>query len=80
MEACYFGNTEGAKLIADSGASWTSRDNSGSNYHCKLYLISHFCTGFSALHYAVDGGNLSTINYILSEGVNVGCVHYQCTL
>ncbi|XP_064382308.1 fibronectin type 3 and ankyrin repeat domains protein 1-like [Halichondria panicea] len=63
MEACYFGNTEGAKLIADSGASWTSRDNSG----------------FSALHYAVDGGNLSTINYILSEGVNVDDKN-ECTL
>lgn len=55
MEACYYGHMECAKLLVQYGASLLARDHSG----------------FSALHYAVDGGHISVINYILSEGVPV---------
>ena len=53
MEACYRGHLESAKLIVSHGGSWLTRDHSG----------------FSALHYAVDGGHLNVIAHILNEGV-----------
>lgn len=53
MEACYRGHLEAAKLLVSHGGSWLRRDYSG----------------FSALHYAVDGGHLNVISHILSEGV-----------
>ena len=53
MEACFKGHLESAKLVVSHGGSWLSRD---------------YC-GFSALHYAVDGGHLHVVSHILSEGV-----------
>lgn len=53
MEACYRGHLEAAKLVVSCGSSWLRRDYSG----------------FSALHYAVDGGHVNVISHILSEGV-----------
>ena len=53
MEACYRGHLEAAKMLVSRGGSWLRRDYSG----------------FSALHYAVDGGHLNVISHILSEGV-----------
>lgn len=53
MEACYRGHLETAKLLVSRGGYWLSRDYSG----------------FSALHYAADGGHLNIISHILSEGV-----------
>ena len=53
MEACFRGHLELAKLLVSRGDSWIGRD------HC----------GFSALHYAVDGGHLPVVSHILSEGV-----------
>lgn len=55
MEACYYGQLECAKLLVENGGSWLTRDHSG----------------FSALHYAVDGGHVNVVSYILSEGVPV---------
>ena len=53
MEACFRGHLESAKQLINHGGSWLSRD---------------YC-GFSALHYAVDGGHLHVMSHMLSEGV-----------
>ena len=42
-----------------------------------------FHTGFSALHWAVDGGHIDVVQYILSEGVPVSqpmgtCIPSKC--
>lgn len=55
MEACYHGEVGCLELILAAGGSLLSRDSSG----------------FSALHYAVDGGNLDMVSYVLDEGVPV---------
>jgi len=55
MEACYHGEVGCLELILVAGGSLLSRDGSG----------------FSALHYAVDGGNLDMVSYVLEEGVPV---------
>ena len=59
MEACYHGNQECAGLvISHDASSCQARDYSG----------------FSVLHYAVDGGNVDLINFILNQGLPVGVV------
>ena len=55
MEACYHGEVGCLELILVAGGSLLSRDGSG----------------FSALHYAVDGGNLDMVSFVLEEGVPV---------
>lgn len=59
MVACYHGNLECARALINRGASWLTLDLSG----------------FSALHYAVDGGQVSVVKYALSDGVPVDTVH-----
>lgn len=55
MESCYYGQVECAKLLVEYGSSWMARDNSG----------------FSALHYAADGGNIDMVNFVLDANVPV---------
>ena len=55
MEACYHGNVECAQMLVDHGSSCLARDFSG----------------FSSLHYAVDGGNIDMVNFVLNKGVPV---------
>lgn len=55
MEACFHGHVECAQLLVDHGSSFLTRDYSG----------------FSSLHYAVDGGNIDMVNFVLNEGVPV---------
>ena len=55
MEACYHGQLECAQLLIEHGSSCLFRDYSG----------------FSSLHYAVDGGNINMVNFVLNEGVPV---------
>lgn len=57
MEACFHGQLECAQLLIEYGSSCLTRDYSG----------------FSSLHYAVDGGNINMVNFVLNEGVPVGC-------
>lgn len=55
MEACFHGRVECAKLLVAHGSSCLARDYSG----------------FSSLHYAVDGGNIDMVNFVLNQGVDV---------
>ena len=43
----------------------------------SILIIILSVSGFSALHYAVDGGHIDAVNYALSEGVDVS---YTSTL
>lgn len=55
MEACFNGTVESAQLLIEHGSSCLTRDYSG----------------FSSLHYAVDGGSIDMVNFVLNEGVPV---------
>ena len=55
MEACFSGHVECAQLLVEHGSSCLDRDFSG----------------FSSLHYAVDGGHIDMVNFVLNEGVPV---------
>lgn len=76
MEACYHGNLECVKVVVERGASWLTRDLSGQSLnssHTATHLVhSLSLSGFSALHWAVDGGHIPVISYALHEGVPVG--------
>lgn len=55
MLACFSGYLDIVKHLHKSGATWQSQDMSG-------------CT---PLHWAVDGGNLSVIAYMIENGCEV---------
>lgn len=55
MEACFHGHVECAELLVKHGSSCLTRDYSG----------------FSSLHYAVDGGHIDMVNFVLNEQVPV---------
>ena len=55
MEACFHGQLECAELLIERGSSCLNRDFSG----------------FSSLQYAVDGGNINMVNFVLNKGVPV---------
>ena len=55
MEACFHGHVECGELLVQHGSSCLTRDFSG----------------FSSLHYAVDGGNIDMVNFVLNEQVPV---------
>lgn len=55
MEACFHGQLECAQMLIEHGSSCLTKDFSG----------------FSSLHYAVDGGNINMVNFVLNEGVPV---------
>ena len=62
MEASYRGHLDAVKKLKEFGAQWSPRDNAG----------------MTALHWAVDGGHVNVVEYILQEGVSVsGCVHVR---
>ena len=72
MEACYHGNMDCAKALVVGGASWLTTDNSGACYEqCGGFEAAPFVAGMSALHWAVDGGHIDMITYILDQGVPV---------
>lgn len=67
MEACFSGHVECAQLLVEHGSSCLDRDFSG----------------FSSLHYAVDGGHIDMVNFVLNEGVPVSTsaqLLYLCDL
>ena len=55
MEACYYGHLTMVELLKERGASWLSRDKAG----------------LSPLHWAVDGGHIDIVQYILNDGMDV---------
>jgi ankyrin repeat protein len=59
IEACYHGSNDCVMLLRNAGASWHHRDASG----------------FSVLHWAVDGEHLETVELLLKEGFPVDDVH-----
>lgn len=63
MEACFHGHVDCAKLLVEHGSSCLTRDFSG----------------FSSLHYAVDGGNIDMVNFVLNKGVPVNSISPHCT-
>ena len=60
MEACFHGHVQCAELLVQHGSSCLTRDYSG----------------FSSLHYAVDGGNIDMVNFVLNEKVPVHYISY----
>lgn len=61
MMAAFFGKLSLVKLLKHFHASYNLRDNSG----------------MTALHYAIDGGDIDTINYMLQTGADVNAVDIQ---
>ena len=61
MEACYYGNLTMVELLRERGASWLARDKAG----------------LSPLHWAVDGGHIDVVQYILNDGMDVNRPHNQ---
>lgn len=55
MEACYYGNLTIVELLRERGASWLARDKAG----------------LSPLHWAVDGGHIDIVQYIINDGMDV---------
>jgi len=55
MEACYYGHLTLVELLRERGASWLARDKAG----------------LSPLHWAVDGGHVDVVQYILNDGMDV---------
>ena len=55
MIACFYGRLEFIKELRANGASYDLRDRSG----------------MSCVHYAVDGGNPTALEYILADGAGV---------
>ena len=58
MEACYYGHLTVVELLKERGASWLSRDKAG----------------LSPLHWAVDGGHIDIVQYILNDGMDVSII------
>lgn len=75
MEASYHGHNDCISLLHNAGALWSQRDHSG------MYSISHnlqhalsppsLSSGMSVLHWAVDGEQIKTIEYLLNQGIPV---------
>lgn len=55
MEACYYGQLTVVELLRERGATWLARDKAG----------------LSPLHWAVDGGHIDVVQYILNDGMDV---------
>ena len=55
MEACYYGHLTIVEILRERGASWLARDKAG----------------LSPLHWAVDGGHIDVVQYILNDGMDV---------
>jgi len=55
MEACYYGHLSIVELLREKGASWLTRDKGG----------------LSPVHWAVDGGHIDVVQYILNDGMDV---------
>ena len=62
MEASYRGHLDAVKKLKEFGAQWSPRDNAGT----------------TALHWAVDGGHVNVVDYILQEGVSVSACAHVC--
>ena len=58
MLAAFYGKLHLVKILRQYDASYDLRDNSG----------------MSAIHYAIDGGNCDTIEYMITDGANVNDV------
>lgn len=55
MLAAFYGKLHIVKVLRQHSASYTIRDNSG----------------MTAIHYAVDGGHCSTLEYMINDGADV---------
>ncbi len=58
MLAAFYGKLQLVKILRQYEASYKLRDNSG----------------MSALHYAIDGGNCDTIEYMITDGADINDV------
>ena len=56
----FLGQLNVAKILVEHGASWANRDYSGS----------------TALHWAVDGGNIEVVRWLLTNGCKVDIKDY----
>ena len=61
MEACYYGHLTLVELLRERGATWLARDKAG----------------LCPLHWAVDGGHIDVVQYILNDGMDVRKI--ECT-
>jgi ankyrin repeat protein len=55
MLAAFYGRLQLVKILRQYGACYNKRDNSG----------------MAAIHYAIDGGNCDTIEYMVMDGANI---------
>lgn len=61
MLACFSGHLEVVKLLRSHGAEYTAKDKGGS---CPI-------------HWAVDGGDLELIEWIINDGADVNMKDYH---